>query len=344
RTQLKTRLERDMDDRNYSLDKAVATFLHSNLREFNEHGAESKNWSDIHLFCSEDYRLRIESVAHEVYEEVETILHEDMEDLLIAGLIVPLLSPFDENGALDPRAFAEHLNWLTERGVRRILVGGTTGEFFALTVDERLELLKLALEYFPGLILFQVGAGDVRTSRQLAQRAEQLGADGVLSLPPYYYSYAPQKGLIRWFQRVGSDLDIPFILYNFPEHAGVSLTPEVLSKVDHYGMKDSSADMGLVTKTPRYFVGGDPSILESARRGGVGFVSGAANVHPTLYVKMEKVLKDEHWAQAELLQDEITRQVKRGDEGSSIAIWKSELSRKLDCYPARVRPPLIENR
>ncbi len=343
RTQLETRLGRDLDEREYSLDKAVATFLHSNLREFSEHGAESKNWSDIHLFCSDDYRLRIESVSHELYEEVGSILHEDMEDLLIEGLIVPLLTPFDSDGEVDCRAFAQHLDWLAERDVRRVLVGGTTGEFFSLIPNERLELLKLALEYFPGLILFQVGATDLETAESLALEAEELGADGILSLPPFYHSFAPDAGVTSWLQRLSSAREIPFILYNFPAHTGVRLKPDMLSQIGHYGMKDSSATLSLIDATERYFVGGDPSIVESVGRGGTGFVSGAANVHPEVYVKMEHLLQEEQWGKAEALQEEITRLVEALEPASSIAMLKSQLSNRIEEYPTAVRAPLISD-
>ncbi len=62
KTQLNTRITRDVEARGYSPEKAIATFLHSNLREFAEFGSESKNWSDIHIHCNEDYSLEIEAV------------------------------------------------------------------------------------------------------------------------------------------------------------------------------------------------------------------------------------------------------------------------------------------
>ncbi len=67
-TQLNTRLNRDIKERKYTYEKAIATFLNSNLLEFGEFGAESKNWADIHLHCREDYKLIFESVAQEHIE------------------------------------------------------------------------------------------------------------------------------------------------------------------------------------------------------------------------------------------------------------------------------------
>ena len=340
RTQLETRLGRDIEQRQYGLDKAVATFLHSNLREFTEHGAESKSWADVHLFCTRDYRLRIEAVSQQLYDRVEDLLHEDMEDLLIEGLIVPILTPFGQEGGLMRRAFAEHLDWLHLTGVRRVLVGGTTGEFFSLTPDERLDLLKLSLEYFPGLIFFQVGAGDLPTTLSLIDRAEALGVDGVFCLPPFYFRDAPNEGLIRYMRTVKERTSVPLILYNFPRHTGVEVTADILGRLDHFGLKDSSADLSLIEYTPRYFVGGDPKILSAMHAGAAGFVSGVANVLPEAYVLLERMLSQGAAEEAEKIQAGVSRVVELLEPGYAIATLKTLLSDALEGYPAAVRPPL----
>ncbi|MFW5915749.1 MAG: dihydrodipicolinate synthase family protein [Planctomycetota bacterium] len=337
RTQLKTRLGRDLSDRDYSLDKAVSTFLHSNLREFTEHGAESKSWSDMHLFCEHDYRLRIESVSEHIYDIADDLLHEDLEDLRAEGLIVALLTPFNNGGDdIDRRAFAEHLDYLHRAGVRRVLVGGTTGEFFSLVAEERLELLKLALEYFPGLIFFQAGCAGLKDTVSLASRAEELGADGIFCLPPFYLADAEENGVMLYLRTVSRSTDVPLILYNFPRHTGVSLSPAVLDGVQHDGLKDSSVDFSLIDHTPRYFVGGDASIVDSAVEGAQGFVSGVANVTPELYVHMETALREDDSSRARELQEQIAA----GLKGTSIPRLKEKLSGKLPEYPVCVRPPL----
>ncbi|MFW6155592.1 MAG: hypothetical protein ACOC95_10285 [Planctomycetota bacterium] len=74
--------------RNYSPENIVVTFLHSNLREFGEHGAASKNWADAHLYCHDDYRLEPESISSDLYERTRDVLHEDVEAVGLAGLSV----------------------------------------------------------------------------------------------------------------------------------------------------------------------------------------------------------------------------------------------------------------
>ncbi|MDP6046627.1 MAG: dihydrodipicolinate synthase family protein [Phycisphaerae bacterium] len=219
RTQLATRLGRDLDDRDYSPEKAIATFLHSNLREFVAHGSESKNWADAHLFCHEDYRLELESLSQELYARVGQLLHADIEEVDLDGLIAPVLTPFAEDGQIDPRAFVEHLDWLAVAGVRRVLIGDVTGELFSLTGDERLELLKLALEYFPGLVLFQAGGGPLRETIDLARQAQELGAEAICCTRPIGWPDAPPEGLAEYLKQIAAAVEVPLILSGSDRHS-----------------------------------------------------------------------------------------------------------------------------
>jgi 4-hydroxy-tetrahydrodipicolinate synthase len=339
RTQLATRLGRDLTHRDYSPEKAIATFLHSNLREFSEHGAESKNWADVHLYCHDDYRLELESISRELYEQVRSLLHEEVETVELAGLIVPLLTPFAAEGKIDERAFVDHLEFLSRAGVRRVLVGGTTGEFFSLTPAERLDLLKLALEYFPGMVLFQAGGGPLPETLDLARKAQQLGADGILCLPPSYYAGAPDEGVVAYLSAVAATVDIPLVLYNFPHHTQNPLTPAILRRVAHFGMKDSSGDLSLIKVTPRYFVGDDTRICRALRAGAIGFVSAAANALPELYVSLDACAEAHCWQEAASWQADIRELLHRlGDH--QIPAIKRLVRARIESYPATARPPL----
>lgn len=340
RTQLATRVGRDLAHRNYSPEKAVATFLHSNLREFSEHGAESKNWADVHLYCHDDYRLELESMSRELYEQVHDMLHEDVEAVELAGLIVPLLTPFAAEGAIDERAFVEHLEFLSREGVRRVLVGGTTGEFFSLTAAEQLELLKLTLEYFPGLVLFQAGGGPLPETLDLARRAQEFGADGIFCLPPSYYAAAPADGIVQYLRAVTAAVEIPLILYNFPHHTQNPLTPTILRQVEHFGLKDSAGDLSLIKATPRYFVGDDARICRALQAGAIGFVSAAANAMPELYVSLDVSAQEHRWEKAESRQVRICELLRRLGHHQIPAI-KRLVCARIESYPTAVRPPLV---
>ncbi|TVR58050.1 MAG: hypothetical protein EA420_18040 [Candidatus Competibacteraceae bacterium] len=339
RTQLATRLSRDIDRRAYSLDRAVATFLHSNLREFSAHGAASKHWADVHLFRHDDGRLELEAVSPALYQQTRHLLHEEVEVIELAGLIVPLLTPFGEDGKIARRALVEHLDGLAAAGVRRVLAGGTTGEFFAMTPAERLEVLKLTLEYFPGLVLFQAGGGPLPEALRLARQAQELGADGILCLPPSYYADAPTAGLVAYLRAVAAAVEIPLILYNFPRHTRNALTPAILAQVAHAGLKDSAGNLALLAATPCYFIGDDARLHRALRMGARGFVSAAANAAPALYVALEQAAQAQCWREVARLQVRIRRLLARLTQ-PEIAALKYGVRASIQDYPIAVRPPL----
>ncbi|MBI9020468.1 MAG: dihydrodipicolinate synthase family protein [Verrucomicrobia bacterium] len=249
------------------------------------------------------------------------------------GLVVPAPTPFAKSGAIDLGAFLSHLDWLAECGVRNLLVNGTTGEFFSLTPAEQLQLLEVARENWDGLLIAHAGSPVLFQCLESAHAAEEIGADFLASLPPFYFSGAPADGLVRWFNELAGSTMLPLILYNFPKHTGNPLTPGILKQVPHYGMKDSSADLSLIPATPRYFVGGDQKISAACAAGAKGFVSASANIDPEPYLRMER-------EQTPDLQAAVDAVNKRANGPFAIAKIKQALSEILPGYPPHVRPPL----
>jgi len=255
------------------------------------------------------------------------------ENFELKGLVVPVPTPFAEDGAVDLGAFLSHLDWLAECGVRNLLVNGTTAEFFSLTHDEQMELLQAARESWNGSLVFHVGTTALFQGLETARAAESAGADFIASLPPFYPTGLPADGVVDWFTQLSEATELPFILYNFPKHTGNPLTPEMLAKISHWGMKDSSADLSLVPATPRYFVGGDRKISEAYAAGAIGFVSASSNIDPKPYLQIEKEQTPE-------LQAEVDAVNARASGPNAIAKIKQALSEILPGYPSRVRPPL----
>ncbi len=340
KTQLATRVDRDIEDRGYDHEKAIATFLQSNLREFSEYGAESKKWADIHLYCDEGYHLLVESVSDQLYRQFEELLSPEYAEVGFSGLIVPVLTPFDESGAIDQNAFVQHLEFLAQHGVHRIMVNGTTAEFYSLLPEERKMLLKLARRYFPGLIVLHAGGCGLAQNKIEVQWANEFGADAIAALPPIYPAGLPVAGIIEYFQALAAEADVPFILYNFPKHSGNALTPEILEAVPHHALKDSAQDLDLMEATPRYFVGSSTNICEPIQQGAAGFVSATANVRPELYTALEMLLKDTRPEEAAVLQEEI-RACSAQFSAGGVPLLKKALARKLSDYPVRVRCPLV---
>ena len=112
--------------------------------------------------------------------------HLGADAKIVKGLIVPVLTPFDNAGEIDQRAFIRHLEFLAQHGVRRIMVNGTTAEFYSLLPEERKTLLKVARRYFPRLIVLHVGGIGLAQNKEEMAWAAEYGADAVAALPPIY--------------------------------------------------------------------------------------------------------------------------------------------------------------
>lgn len=257
----------------------------------------------------------------------------------LKGLVVPVLTPFRDSGALDCEAFIRHLAFLEEHGVRRIMINGTTAEFFSLLPEERKTLLGTARAHFKGLIVAHLGGLGLEQNRVEAQWAEDLGADAIAALPPIYPAGLPEDSMIAYYRRLAETVDLPLILYNFPKHAGNTITPAILKAVPHYALKDSAQNLALIEHTPRYLVGSSSSIYGPVQEGAAGFVSATANVRPELYAAMEQLVVAAKVEEAAVMQEEIRAYSARFTAGGIPAL-KQALSRKLSGYPVAVRCPL----
>lgn len=263
----------------------------------------------------------------------------DRLQLELKGLIVPVLTPFRESGEIDREAFIRHLAFLAERGVNRIMVNGTTGEFHSLLPTERRMLLKLARRHFDGFIVLHAGGCSLARNRIEVRWANRLGADAVAVLPPIYPAGLSEDGIIEYFRILADEAEVPFILYNFPRHAGNALTPEILKAVPHAALKDSAKALELMDSTPKYFIGSSTDILEAVRQGAAGFVAATANVRPELYTGFETVLSAARSEEAAVMQQQV-KAYSAPFSGGGVPMLKQALARILPDYPATVRCPL----
>ncbi len=257
----------------------------------------------------------------------------------LKGLIVPVLTPFAESGAVDESAFIRHLEFLAEHGVQRIMVNGTTAEFYSLLAEERLMIFKLARKHFKGQIVLHAGGLGLEQNKIEVRWANDFGADAVAALPPIYPAGLPEAGVIDYFQALEKEAKVPFILYNFPKHSGNAITPAILNAVPHFAIKDSAQSLELMEHTPRYFIGSSTNIFEPVQEGAAGFVAATANVRPELYAAMEMLVVAAKVEEAAVMQQEI-RAYSAPYSGGGVPMLKQALARKLAGYPLGVRCPL----
>jgi 4-hydroxy-tetrahydrodipicolinate synthase len=267
--------------------------------------------------------------------------HADAAPLSVSGPIVATCTPFTNDNTIDKKAFIRHLAFLSDNGIENIFVNGTAGEFFSLTQEEKKEQIKTARRHFPGTIILHAGCNSLKESIDLALYGEKIGVDAIASLPPYFLADAPKQGVIDFFNCFAGVLSIPFILYNFPRHTQISLDAEILSRVAHYGMKDSSATIPLSAHTPRYYVGSDKSILKAYKAGARGFVSVRANLFPDVFVALDQAVRDRHVPRAKTYFSKVIALAAAFPGQNQTAMIKYALGKKIPGYPPAMRLPLL---
>ena len=210
------------------------------------------------------------------------------------GVIIPVVTIFDDQGELDLAGTASNIEWLIAAGVDALLVCGSCGEFSALEEGERCRVVEAAVEAAAGRVPVFAGVMHTATevARRLARHAERAGADAVMSVPPYYSS-GPEREILQYFHDVADAVEIPLIVYNNPGAAGVGLTIQQLSALAQDGtaamIKESHGDPARIhdlrlscPAQTRLIYGEDYGALEALLGGADGWVAGIGNVVPEL--------------------------------------------------------------
>lgn len=212
----------------------------------------------------------------------------------IRGSIAPVVTPFDESGAVDLDTLARLIEWQIESGSHGISVHGSTGEPSTQSVEERESVLEVAaatvgdrVPFFPG-----TGSTHLEETLRLTAKAETLGADAVLVITPYY-SRPTQQGLFEWYSTVAREFpDLPMVVYNVPVRTAVDIAPETVGRLRRahdniVGIKETTRDFEhasyVLAECGRDFLvycGIELLCYPMLVIGGVGHLSCVANVAP----------------------------------------------------------------
>jgi 4-hydroxy-tetrahydrodipicolinate synthase len=230
------------------------------------------------------------------------------------GLLTALVTPFTDNDKIDYDALEILLRGQVEAKIPGVVMLGSTGESFAISDAEYQEIIKFVVQNFSGKLKILVGAGTNNTHSSInkSRLAENLGADGVLIVNPYY-NKPPQEGLYKHFAAIAENIDIPIILYNIPGRTGVNLqTPTLLDLIKQHkniiGIKESSSDLDQVmevishTKDNFMTLSGDDSLTYPIiSLGGNGAISVISNILPELTNRMVNLTLDHQFNPGRLL-------------------------------------------
>ncbi|MBV2142683.1 4-hydroxy-tetrahydrodipicolinate synthase [Falsochrobactrum sp. TDYN1] len=237
---------------------------------------------------------------------------------MLKGSITALVTPFDSEGAFDEKAFRDFVNWQIEEGTQGLVPVGTTGETPTLSHDEHKRVVEACIEVAAGRVPVIAGAGSNSTVEaiELAQHAEQAGADAVLVVTPYY-NKPNQRGLYEHFSRVARSVSIPVVIYNIPGRSIVDMLPETMGALarDHkniIGVKDATGKIERVSEQRetcgKDFIqlsGEDASALGFNAHGGVGCISVTANIAPRLCAEFQAACQAGDFGRALELQDRL---------------------------------------
>ena len=214
----------------------------------------------------------------------------DMKTLPFTGSGVAIVTPFDGNKT-DYDALGELIEWHIASGTDAIIICGTTGEASTMPDSEHLAAIEYTVKKAAGRIPVIAGTGSNDTAHavELSKKAEELGADALLQVTPYY-NKTTQKGLIAHFTAIANAVKIPIILYNIPSRTGVAIaidTLKELAKLDNIvAVKEASGNISytakLAAEVPELYIysGNDDMILPVLSLGGKGVISVLANIMP----------------------------------------------------------------
>lgn len=255
------------------------------------------------------------------------------------GIAPPIITPFKENGEIDVGALKKHCDFLLNAGVHSIYALGTTGEVLLLSHEERKQVAELLVEHVAGRVpvYVQVGAIPTKNACDLAKHAEDIGADGIGAVTPYYF-HVDQREMKQYFMDISRSIsdDFPMYLYNLPGCTTNDLLPETigeLAEVDNIiGIKNSMGDFSrlmdlLQFSSDRFeiLLGNDLLLMSGLISGVKGGVSGNANVFPELFVKLYDATMANDLETARKCQSHIAKVVKVLKDGANFAYFKEAL-------------------
>ncbi|WP_261517506.1 4-hydroxy-tetrahydrodipicolinate synthase [Campylobacter lanienae] len=235
----------------------------------------------------------------------------------IYGAMTALVTPF-KNGKIDENSYEKLIKRQIKYGIDAVVPVGTTGESATLTHDEHRICIEIAVNACKGSnvkVLAGAGSNATHEAIGLAEFAQKCGADGILSVAPYY-NKPTQEGLYQHYKAISKSVDIPILLYNVPSRTGCDILPETIIRLFNdcdniYGVKEASGNIercvDILAHEPRiYLLSGDDSInYPVLSNGGKGVISVTSNLLPNQTSALTKYALDNEFLKAKEINDKL---------------------------------------
>jgi dihydrodipicolinate synthase/N-acetylneuraminate lyase len=276
------------------------------------------------------------------------------------GVVVPMLTPVDASGSIDPRGVANLVDLLNKAGVDGIFPLGTTGESSSVSQAEKRRLVELVAQQNSGRATLYVGISGncYRETIDLAHEAKRLGAAAVVAHPPSYFPINDAE-IEAFLARLADETPLPLVLYNIPQTTRLNIPiPAVVRLSKHanvVALKDSSPDPARIDELLNTLGGrgGFPVLLGNSslfthglKRGGVGIIPSGAHLVGADYAAMMAAADRGDFAEVERLQavtDQACSAYLKGNSiGQGLAQLKAILHDRGLC-PPHVLPPLVDH-
>jgi 4-hydroxy-tetrahydrodipicolinate synthase len=210
---------------------------------------------------------------------------------LFTGSCVALVTPFTEDG-INLESLGESIEFQISQGTDALLACGTTGEPTTMTAEEKRTVIQYTIEKTAGRVPVLAGVGGNNTTEVVRSsiEAEELGADGLLAVNPYY-NKTNARGLIAHYKAISDAVNIPIIVYNVPSRTNYNITPAALKELaalkNITGIKEASGNIAQVLEMYRIcgdsidiYSGNDDMVVPLMSAGGKGVISVVANIAP----------------------------------------------------------------
>ncbi len=208
------------------------------------------------------------------------------------GTATAMITPFYKDGGVNLEAFGKMIEYQIVGGTDALVILGTTGEPSTMLDEEKVAVMQYSVKKIDGRakIIFGTGSNNTANAVAASKRAEELGADGLLCVTPYY-NKCTQKGIIEYYKAICGAVKIPVIAYNVPARTGVNILPataEELAKIPNIaGIKEACGNMEQICETMRrvrpycdVYSGDDNLNLPILAIGGAGLISVVSNIAP----------------------------------------------------------------
>ena len=271
------------------------------------------------------------------------------------GSYTVTITPFSEDGSkIDLAAWKRFLDWQLEVGVPGIIILGTTGEFLTISDDERRLFVDETVSYIRGRIPVLVGTMNAHTPTAVryGREAEDLGADGLMIIPPYYYTPTDDE-IFAYYRAICEKVSIPIMLYNNPFTSNVDMSAKLVGRLTRTFeqiryIKEASQDTArvfdIIEETDgvmNVFAG--QRIVESYTLGAVGYVNPYGNYIPRASHRICDYILEGRIAEAKQIQSLITEMqviINEGHPTYGHQCYAKALSAAAGYPVGDVRPPL----